>query len=179
MKDLEIIKPEEFFSDCIKRALKDQNVILSPEVSYYLIKLLCDFVPAKNFNPKPLAFMLKDALEGENHVREFRYLGDFSLYTAGFFPESLKNKLIDVDYYIGMGRNAYGVLSSEHVVFNNLSKKFSTIVDIFNQISEESFTQNQEDVLRMYELWQTTDSPRLKKKLAKLGIITNQKKQIN
>ena len=179
MKSLEIIKPEQYFSDCLKKALKDQKISFTPEVSFYLINLLCKFVPAKNFNPKPLAFMLKDALEGENSSKEFKYLGDFSLYTAGFFPDSLKKKLIDVDYYIGMGKNAYGILSKENIIFNDLSREFSQIVDVFNQISEESFFQNEEDVLRIYQLWQSTDSPRLKKKLAKLGIITPDKKQIN
>ena len=39
-----------------------------------------------------------------------RYLGDFSLFTSGFFSDSLSRRAVDVDYYVSMGEFAYGSL---------------------------------------------------------------------
>ena len=38
-------------------------------------------------------------------------LGDVSLFIAGFFARSFARKLIDVDYHIAMGGNAYSSLA--------------------------------------------------------------------
>mgnify|MGYP002137355912 CR=1 FL=1 len=60
-----------------------------------------------------------------------RAMGDFSLYIAGFFSDSLKRKLVDVDYYIGMGgaayENAARLEDKKHraQVLLELSKKYS------------------------------------------------------
>lgn len=174
--DIKLTKPEEFFSEQLYKAVNDQKIILNPLVSSYLIELLCGFICVSNYEQKPLAFILKESIESDQPKTRLKYLGDFSLYTAGFFPNSLKRKLIDIDYYINMGRNAYAALAKESHVYQNLNSQFPMIIDIFNQISEEIQISSEKDLLNLYILWEKTESPRVKKKLAENGIFP-QKKQ--
>ena len=69
---------------------------------------------------EPLAFRLGRALEtgGSEQRARLRSLGDFSLFMSGFFSDSFRRSLVDVDYYKSMGEYAYGSLSrSEHDTF--------------------------------------------------------------
>ena len=72
--------------------------------------------PAIPFNDdadEPLALRLGRALGsgGLEQRARLRYLGDFSLFTSGFFSDSLSRRAVDVDYYVSMGEFAYGSLS--------------------------------------------------------------------
>ncbi len=63
---------------------------------------------------RPLAHMLADALEAPSasaRQRGLQRLGDVSLFIAGFFARSFARKLIDIDYHIAMGGNAYSSLA--------------------------------------------------------------------
>ena len=65
----------------------------------------------------------EDGINGEL----LKQLGDSSLYISGF-GDSLKRKVIDIDYYIGIGGSAYATLasySSEDIlsrVFNEIAE---------------------------------------------------------
>ena len=50
------------------------------------------------------------AAASEQRAR-LRNLGDFSLFMSGFFPDSFRRRVVDVDYYVSMGEYAYGSLS--------------------------------------------------------------------
>ena len=59
--------------------------------------------------------MLSDGAGGAPTVAErergLQRLGDVSLFVAGFFAHSFARKLIDIDYHIAMGGQAYGTLA--------------------------------------------------------------------
>lgn len=163
---------------------------VSEHAQSYLVQLLGHYINMDNFYPvdstgRPadtLTQQLAVALEEESaemRARRLRQMGDFSLYIAGFFTDSLKRKLVDVDYYIGMGGAAYeNVARLEEKkpraqLFLELSRKFPVFVDILGQISEETgFNPGSDrDLLRIYDLWAKTGSDRLAKQLAKAGIV--------
>ena len=132
---------------------------------------------------KPLVVMLTEAMEastpGDRH-RSLQRLGDVSLFVAGFFSQSFARKLIDIDYHIAMGGRAYGTLADSMrntvrghafaAVFMELAQKFQRLVDVLNDVAEMSYTHSDKDILRQYEIWMKTGSPRAYSILKRLGV---------
>jgi hypothetical protein len=132
---------------------------------------------------KPLALMYTDALSeitpGER-IRLLQKLGDTALFICGVFSDSLNNKLVDVDYYIAMGGNAYSCLSESmrgyfrgsaaHPLFEELTAKFVDFVDVLSEVTENKLFASDYDIMRLYEVWMRTGSKRTEFLLKKLGI---------
>jgi hypothetical protein len=107
-------------------------------------------------------------------------LGDVALFLSGVFSESFNRKLVDVDYCISMGASAYDYLSepvhaSPHnrdnlSVFAELSRKFTYFVDVLNEVCEQSAGRSNRDLMRLYEVWLRTRSPRAAQQLRALGV---------
>jgi hypothetical protein len=131
---------------------------------------------------KPLVVMLTEALEApsaRDRYRALQRLGDVSLFVAGFFAQSFARKLIDIDYHIAMGGRAYGTLADSLAhgrgrvlgqVFAELAEKFQPMVDALNEVSEGSYGHSDRDILRLYEIWLKTGSPRSFRILKRLGV---------
>jgi hypothetical protein len=177
--------PAEYFKELIESALARQHVRAGEFTSYYLVNLLCQFVRPDARNPfaedeEPLAIRLTRALQtgGPEQRARLRSLGDFSLFTSGFFADSLRRKTIDVDYYVSMGEYAYGSLSRNDEdafadVFAELARKFVWFMDVLADVSERTAVSSSGDLLRMYEKWLRTGSPRDGQKLVDRGIVPN------
>src|SRR3989442_15726197 len=114
----------DFFRDMLARAIENQRARVQPFTELYVANLLHEFLASEalyldaedgTLQQKPLAFLLKEALEeaGPARLRLFRRLGDTSLFISGFFPDSLtpRSSLVDVDYYIAMGGRAYDAVA--------------------------------------------------------------------
>jgi hypothetical protein len=126
--------------------------------------------------------MLSEALEAPSAAdrhRGLQRLGDVSLFVAGFFAQSFARKLIDIDYHIAMGGRAYGALADALArtrsrvlgqVFAELAEKFQPLVDALNEISESAYRHSDRDILRLYEIWLKTGSPRSFEILKRLGV---------
>ncbi len=106
-------------------------------------------------------------------------LGDVSLFVAGFFAHGFERRLVDVDYHVAMGGRAYSTLASANVsgprralngVFGELARKFQSVVDAIGEISDSARVWSSKDVLRLYELWLKTGSPRAQGLLQQLGV---------
>ena len=179
-------KPAEFFKDLVDSALLRQHLRANELTSYYLVDLLCRFVrpderiPFSDDAGEPLALRLGRALGsgGLEQRARLRNLGDFSLFTTGFFPDSLNRRAVDVDYYVSMGEYAYGSLSRREAdafgeVFSELARKFVPFTDVLSDVSERSGIRSSVDVLRLYEKWLRTGSPRDGQRLADRGILPN------
>jgi hypothetical protein len=97
---------------------------------------------------------------------------------SGFFSDSLRRKVVDVDYYVSMGEYAYGSLSRRDEdafaeVFGELARKFVGFTDVLADISERTAASSSADLLRLYEKWLRTGSSRDGKKLIDQGIVPN------
>src|SRR6187397_310346 len=183
---------KEFFRDALHDALTHQHVAVEDQTEHYVVNLLTLFSDAdalferdgneSRTRLKPLVVMLGEALEAPTHEARFRglqRLGDVSLFIAGFFSAGFARKLVDIDYHIAMGGQAYGTLAEScpparartmRQVFAELAVKFQPMVDALNEISESSYQHSDQDRLRLYELWVKTGSERSRTLLRKLGI---------
>jgi len=180
----------EFFRDALQAALDHQHLHVQAHTEHYIVNLLAMFSHTEAlFEPdgeraqlKPLALLLAEAADAPDERRRFRTLqrmGDVALFVAGFLAGSFSRRPVDVDYHIAMGGRAYGTLAqapyhgAQRVlayVFAELQDKFQPLVDALNEIGEGAAKNSPRDVLRLYELWHKTGSPRAHRLLLKLGI---------
>jgi hypothetical protein len=176
--------PAEYFKELVESALERQHLRTGDLTEYYLVNLLCQYVrldPRAGLDvAQPLAFQLARALDsaGIEQRARLRNLGDFSLFMSGFFSDSFRRKLIDVDYYKSMGEYAYGSLSRSEdeafaEVFRELASKFVGFMDVLSDISERTALSAASDVLRTYEKWLRTGSLREGQRLIDRGILPN------
>ena len=175
--------PTEYFKEMVESALARQHLQAGDLTEYYLVNLLCQYVrldPVAHADyGEPLAVRLARALQtgGTEQRARLRSLGDFSLFTAGFFSDSLSRCHLDVDYYVSMGAYAYGSLSRAEDafrdVFAELSRKFVGFSDVLADVSERTALTSNNDVLRIYEKWLRTGSARDGQRLIERGIVPN------
>ena len=177
--------PAEYFKELVEGALARQRVDACDLTEYYLVNLLCQYVRLDSRESvaldQPLAIQLARALDrgGLEQRARLRSLGDFSLFISGFFSESLRRSVVDVDYYKSMGEYAYRSLSRAEdetfaEVFGELSRKFVGFMDVLSDISERTTLGTSTDVLRLYEKWLRTGSQRDGQRLVEHGILPNQ-----
>ncbi len=175
------IRPIEHFKEMVSKAIARQGVRASREAEFYLSNLLSEFVDCEKLSnsiEEPMALTFLKSLEGGGFFEQaviLRRLGDSSLFVSGFFPDSFTRKLIDIDYYIGVGSTAYRRLaenSEENTspIFGELSYKFVKLVDVLAEVSERSRLTSSKDILRLYERWLRTGSPHTTELLRELGI---------
>ena len=181
----------EFFRDSFHAASEHQHLDIDEQAEQYVVNLLTMFARAEALYEstpegpriRPLAHMLADALDAPTALarqRSLQRLGDVSLFIAGFFARSFACRLIDVDYHIAMGGNAYSSLADTMqrsvsgrcvaAIYSQLARKFQPLVDALNEVSEMSYRHTDADILRLYELWMKTGSPRAHGLLNKLGV---------
>lgn len=182
---------QEFFRDAVHDALVRQQVAVDDHTEHYVVNVLTMFARSEALfdatadgpRLKPAALMLADAAEassGEQRSRLLQRLGDVSLFVAGFLSHGFSRRLVDIDYHIAMGGRAYGTLAgccgsgargrALGAVFEELAVKFQRLVDALNDVSEMSWQQTDRDVLRLYEIWLKTGSPRAHGLLRQMGV---------
>jgi hypothetical protein len=181
----------EFFRDSLHDALVRQRASVDDHTEAYVVNLLTMFsrsealFEATPLGPRlrPLALMLAEAAEAssaEHRTRCLQRLGDVSLFVSGFFAQGFARRLVDIDYHIAMGGRAYGTLAETcrdgargralRSVFAELALKFQRVVDALNDVSEMAHQHDHRDVLRQYEIWLKTGSPRAAGILRGLGV---------
>jgi hypothetical protein len=180
----------EFFRDALQAALGHQHLHVQDHTEHYIVNLLAMFAHTdalfdpdeKRSHPKPLALLLAEAVDAPDDRQRFRSLqrlGDVALFVAGFLAGGSSRRPVDVDYHIAMGGRAYGTLAQASChggqrvlggVFAELGTKFQPLVDALNEIGEGAAKNSPRDMLRLYELWHKTGSPRAHRLLLKLGI---------
>ena len=169
----------EFFHDSVQHALHHQHVAVEDHTEHYLVNVLTNFARSDAFYEqsnsgatlKPLALMLAEAAEtpsNEQRRQLLQRMGDVSLFMAGFFAHSFARKLVDIDYHIAMGGNAYSSLADTMQrsmsgrcvagVYAQLAQKFQGLVDALNEVSDMSYRYTDADILRLYRPLAATSS---------------------
>lgn len=181
----------EFFRESIDSAISNQRVQVDAHTTHYVVNLMTLFARSEDlyedsgevYGLKPLAMMLLDASEAAS-ARErsatLQRIGDVALFISGFFADSLAHRLVDLDYYIHMGGNAYGSLSDEirgttrgralADVYDELARKFQLLVDVLNEVRDGARQESDIDLLRTYEVWLKTGSQRAATLLRQNGV---------
>jgi hypothetical protein len=177
--------PVEFFKEHVEAACERQHLQPQPLTSYYVVTLLSEFAHVANASTEAitsneaLGVRLARALQsgGRAQRQSLKQVGDASLFISGFFSDSLRRSLVDVDYYVSLGGYAYGSLSAAgdtlSPVFAELSEKFAEFVDVLSDVSARTSLTRDADVLRLYERWLRTGSRRSGDLLAERGIVPN------
>lgn len=178
--------PLEFFKERVEAVCERQKVYPQPLTLYYIVSLLGEFTHIGSRNAEamvsqePLAVRFARALQsgGSDQRNGLRQVGDLSLFISGFFSDSLRRSLVDVDYYVSLGGYAYGSLGQSSDVlspiFSELSEKFTAFVDVLSEVSERTSLTRDADLLRLYEKWVRTGSRRNGDLLAEKGIVPNE-----
>lgn len=181
---------EEFFRDSVDAALASNHVVVERDTSHYVVRLLTFFARADACadgaagpGHRPLALLLAaaaDAPSDEERLCRLQRLGDVSLFTAGFFAEGLQDRAVGLDYYVGMGGGAYRALAAgsraslraqaRAAIFAELAAKFLELVDVLHEVRASARGGARADVLRLYEQWLRTGSPRAVRLLRQAGI---------
>ena len=173
--------PVEYFRELVEGALARQGLVANELTSFYVVHLLTGFIEhrASDRDDAPLGLQLARALDGGVDQRaSLKQIGDLSLFVSGFFADSLRRKLVDVDYYVSVGGVAYQALSRYETdafspVFAELAQKFVAFVDVLSDVSERSSCASNTDLLRLYERWLKTGSPRSGQLLVERGVVPN------
>jgi len=188
---LPVVSLTEYFRDSLQVVLQKQRLAVGNHTQHYVVNVLTLFArsealfesTAEGCRLKPLVVMLSEALAAPTlaeRQRGLQRLGDVSLFIAGFFARSFARKLVDIDYHISMGAQAYSTLADSDRgrcgavlgrVFAELAGNFQPLVDALNEISESSCSQSNADALRLYELWIKTGSRRSWQLLRGLGVL--------
>ena len=182
----------DYFRTSVDDVIAKQGVDVDPHTTYYVVNLLTLFARSEEFyendgeacGVKPLALMLAEATDAQNveqRTLTLQRIGDVALFVSGFFIESLAAKAVDIDYYVYMGESAYGSLSEEvrgtfrgnafGEVYKELANKFQILTDVLNEVRDSALRGSDINLLRTYEIWLKTGSPRAEKLLREQGIV--------
>jgi hypothetical protein len=170
----------EYFKELVDGSLARQGVVAGELTTFYVVQLLTEFLQRRADDAEPLALKLARALEsgGSEQRTSLKEIGDVSLFISGFFADSLRRKLVDVDYYVSIGGCAYNVLRRHETdtfspVFAELADNFVSFVDVLSEVSERSACGSNMDLLRLYERWLKTGSARSGHLLVERGVVPN------
>ena len=185
------VNPQKYFQEALDDVISKHRFCICHETTLYISNLLTVYIQSEQLFDKtddgimlkPLAGIYAEAIDarsiGERDAA-LRHLGDVALFVSGLFPQSLARSLVDVDYYINMGGSAYGYLADSgrisrttkvfKKVFQELSERFSDLVDILARVADKTILRNDSDVLRLYEIWLSSGSKNAAEKLRNLGI---------
>jgi len=179
---------QEYFRQSIDEAIVGQGVDIDPHATHYVVNMMTLFSRSEHFYEddgeiygiRPLALMLADAADApspEHRNQTLKRIGDVTLFVAGFFVDSLRDKPVDVDYYMHMGENAYGSLSEETRgtfhgnafadIYRELATKFRVLIDVLNEVRGGA----EQDVVRTFEIWRKTGSQRAERLLREQGVL--------
>jgi hypothetical protein len=183
------IQPAEdlfaFFRDRVDATVERQGTAVSPDGVYYLSQLLTEKTKVADAVPdQTLVELQLRALHGDRvqAVQAYRTMGDQALYMTGFFRARLNRGQVGISYYMDMGAAAYGTLSSMlrgrglsgpglDDVFNELGTHFRACSEVLHEVQEEMRDRTDGDILRLYEDWLRTASPRAAERLRELGVV--------
>jgi hypothetical protein len=173
--------PTEYFRELVESAIQRQHLSTREVTSFYLVNLLAGFIHCDRSGPDDsealgVRFVKALGTAGARRRHELRHVGDQSLFISGFFSDSLHRSLVDIDYYIQLGEQAYASLartgdSALGDAFDELAGKFTSFVDVLGDVSERTALTSNTDLLRLYHRWARTGSRRSAELLAERGIV--------
>lgn len=177
---------DSYFEEIVKDAMRSKRVEATGAAEHYIVGLLAGYARGARTPDtidKPLTFALRDALEerGAERFERLVSIGDHVLYVLGFFGNAVKRRGADPDYVMTVGSSAYGHASAMmrmcgtacgHDVLNELAERYDSFVAVMEEVADSAIGSTNDDanVLRLYERWQQTGSSRLADTLNELGL---------
>ena len=184
-----VLSTRDYFQEIVSDAFEQRKVKTLPLVRNYIVELLEFYVPAANLFDEidssgrrvraTLAetFLKAQSVDTNERIELLKKLADRSLYISGFFADSLQRKLVDVDYYADMGGMAYGALAgtvredTTARVYQEFARRFLEFADVLTYISARAHLQNEDNIMRLFEVYARTGSEVAREKLIAKGLI--------
>lgn len=171
----------DFFFEHVQQAVRHQRAPVSESTVLYLSNLLAeqgkrdeadDGVTLVELRQRAVSAPPAEAVEG------WRRLGDRSLVLAGYFHEHLRRRRLSTDYVARMGESAYRALEALlsnrggfAEIYSELGARFERCVEVVAEVREETRERTDTDIVRLYEDWLTTGSPKVAEQLRRLGVV--------
>lgn len=126
---------------------------------------------------RPLALQLAEARSAERceRLRLYRGLGDDALYLRGFCADHLDHRGITTEYVATLGEEAYDAagglsLGPAGEVYRELARKFEPFAEALDDVREGTTLRTPSDIVRLYEKWTRTRSPKIAERLSAEGV---------
>ena len=167
-----------FFQERMDKALERLGMEPSEQTSHYLLELLTRGTHSVIATPdQPIVHQLAAALnetEPREQREKLRETGDAALYTCGFFQEHVQQRGMSVEYYAAMGGRAYSSAASHpgphRQVFGELAQGFRDFAQVLDEVRETTMLRTPQDIVRLYDRWRRTKSPKLAERLQEEGV---------
>lgn len=111
------------------------------DISHYLVVTLNHFTQCEQLSSKVIALDFLQHQNDRTKTALMRETGDHCLLLSGLFPERVYKKNVSLHYMIGMGRNAYALISNhhqhdshQHQLFHTLSFHFVGLIDVLHHM---------------------------------------------
>ncbi len=173
-----------YFRDRVLEAATRQRSGVSDGAQLYLAQLLTEVghdedAPSARSDETLAELHVKASLAPPGEaVTLLKRLGDWSLLLTGFFREHLERRRLSREYCARMGGGAYHRLGRMFPgddtlapVFGELSERYHACSEVIAEVRDEAATRSDADVLRLYEEWLRTGSPRVAERLKELGVV--------
>ncbi len=165
-----------YFHERVQASLKRFSVSVTSDTERYLVDLLaerqCLATP-----DAPLVQQWAQALEEEDpreKLRRFQTAGDAALYTCGFFANHVQQRGMSADYFVSMGGRCYRSASelslARRHTFEELAGGFRRLVDVLEEVRESTVLRTPQDIVKLYDTWRRTKSPRVAARLHSAGV---------
>lgn len=169
-----------WFRERLEAALGQRGLGAGEGTRAYLVDLLARVGLGEENEAlaRPLALQLAEARSAErapDRLRLYRTLGDDALYLRGFCSEHLDHRGITTEYVATLGETAYDqagelALGGASEVYRELSRKFEPFADALDDVRESTALRTPSDIVRLYEKWTRTRSPKLAERLSAEGV---------
>ncbi len=172
---MELVKGfDGFFVTEIEAAEEKLQLKLEPHSKLYLIHLLKHLSESEDFfysdiiQDKPLGVVLLEAVHKNvfEKTRDLKAVGDLSLIFSGLYPDFLTRRLVDIDYFINLGKRSYHLLSDTYSsykskqelfrLYSQLVEDFLNLIEILTEISSELHFMDYPDVTKALARWEKT-----------------------
>ena len=180
---------EGFFQELVAEALAAERLDLTDAATAYLTQTVADLGRRdalhagghEDESGTPTLFRLYERAVNcgpRERFDAYRHLGDVALIVSGFFAPHIQRSLVNVGYYVEMGRSAYhrAALLSTGGAFSNLlaqlAHAFNQVVEVLTRVAEKTTLPVPHDLVALYERWaRNADSANLTERLLAGGAI--------
>ncbi len=166
-----------YFHERLRAALQRSGLGASVGTEHYLLELLSGSHGHLATPDRPLVDRLQAALNAPDpreRLRNFRETGDAALYTCGFFPDHLDRRGMSPDYFASVGGRAYRAAGEldlrQATTFEELATGFLDFAQVLEEVREETVLRTPQDIVKLYDRWRRTRSPKLAERLHAAGV---------
>lgn len=165
---------KELFFDLVNEFEKKLKISLSEYSKLYLMKMLEQLAEGNDYfntavmEDKSLAEILMEAVHKNifERIRNLKALGDLCLLFGGLYPEFMTKKLVDIDYFINIGKNSYNLISDTYknytskyelyMLYNKLAEEYLKLINILTEISDELNFLDRDNLYKSFKRWEKT-----------------------